>query len=115
MLDRGGIEFGGIHDATQMADVKKQWQDGPSAWKIPVFEAVAARLAGKRSQPYSPTSKHDFMHNKVVVADDAVLTGSYNLSHSAEQNAENILVVHDPGLADRYAAYIDGLVKRYKG
>ena len=113
VLERGGLEFGGIHDATQMADVKEQWKDGPSAWKVSVFEGVAARLAGKRSQPYSPTSKHDFMHNKVIVADDAVLTGSYNLSHSAEQNAENILVINDSGLADRYAAYIDGLVRRY--
>jgi len=55
------------------------------------------------------------MHNKVVVADDAVVTGSYNLSHSATENAENILVIHDRELADRYVAYIDGLVKRYKG
>ncbi len=113
-LDRPGLEFGGIHDATQMADVKRQWQDGPSAWKVPVFEAVAARLAGKRSQPYSPTSKHDFMHNKVVVADDAVLTGSYNLSHSAELNAENILIIKDLDLADRYGEYIDQLVRRYQ-
>ena len=72
-------------------------------------------MSGKRSTPYSPTSRHDFMHNKVVVADDAVITGSYNLSHSATENAENLLVIQDAGLADQYAAYIDGLVQRYKG
>ncbi len=115
VLERGGLDFGGIHDATQMASVLDQWRDGPSAWKVPVFQAVAARLAGKRSQPYSPTSKHDFMHNKVVVTDDTVLTGSYNLSHSAEQNAENILIIKDLGLADRYCEYIDGLARRYGG
>ncbi len=113
VLDRDRLEFGGICDATQMADVKEQWKNGPSAWKVPVFEGVAARLAGKHSQPYSPTSIHDFMHNKVVVADDAVLTGSYNLSHSATENAENIVILHDAALAERYAAYIAGLVKRY--
>ena len=53
------------------------------------------------------------MHNKVVVADDAVITGSYNLSHSAEENAENILVIHDPQLADGYCEYIDRLAARY--
>ena len=91
----------------------QQWQAGPSAWKTPVFRSVAARLAGKRSQPYAPDRPHDFMHNKVVVADDAVVTGSYNLSHSATENAENLLVIRDRGLAERYHDYIEGLARRY--
>lgn len=116
VLEQGRLaDFGGVYDRTQMESVVEQWKAGPSAWKIPAFQAVAGRLAGKRSQPYSPTSKHDFMHNKVVVADDAVVTGSYNLSHSATENAENILMIHDKDIADRYAAYIDGLVRRYGG
>jgi phosphatidylserine/phosphatidylglycerophosphate/cardiolipin synthase-like enzyme len=53
------------------------------------------------------------MHNKIVVADDAVLTGSYNLSHNAIANAENLVVIHDRDLADRYSAYIDELATRY--
>ena len=52
------------------------------------------------------------MHNKIVVADDAVITGSYNLSHSAEENAENLIVIEDRDIADLYNDYIDGLVKR---
>ena len=114
VLDHGGLsEFGGVYDQTQMASVVQQWQAGPSAWKIPAFQAIAARLAGKRSQPYTPTGKHDFMHNKVVLADDAVITGSYNLSHSAQENAENIVILHDPALAEQYNDYIDHLVSRY--
>ncbi len=38
------------------------------------------------------------MHNKIV-ADEAVLTGSFNLSHSAMENADNALVLHDKELA----------------
>jgi phosphatidylserine/phosphatidylglycerophosphate/cardiolipin synthase-like enzyme len=106
-------EFGGVYDRTQMEAVVEQWRGGPPAWKIPLFEEVARGLAGKRSTPYAPGTPHDFMHNKVLVADDAVVTGSYNFSHSATQNAENCLVVHDAGLADRYSAYIDRLVSRY--
>ena len=108
-------EYGGIYDRTQMDGVLAQWRDGPSNWKEPVFEQVVAPLAGKRSTPYTPGGRHDFMHNKILVIDDAVVTGSYNLSHSATQNAENCLVIHDPGLTDLYAAYLDGLARRYGG
>jgi phosphatidylserine/phosphatidylglycerophosphate/cardiolipin synthase-like enzyme len=107
-------EYGGVYDRTQMEGVFGQWQGQPSEWKIAAFEHAAADLVGKRSTPYTPTSAHDFMHNKVVVADDAVLTGSYNLSHSATMNAENVLVIHDAALAERYSAYIDGVVARYR-
>jgi len=108
-------EYGGVYDQTQMEGVLLQWRSGPSGWKEPVFEKVVQGLAGKRSTPYTPGGRHDFMHNKVLVADDAVVTGSYNFSHSATQNAENCLVLHNPELADRYEAYVAGLQRRYSG
>jgi phosphatidylserine/phosphatidylglycerophosphate/cardiolipin synthase-like enzyme len=51
----------------------------------------------------------DYMHAKVVVADDAVFTGSFNLSRSGEENAENMLEIEDAGLATRLATWIDEL------
>jgi phosphatidylserine/phosphatidylglycerophosphate/cardiolipin synthase-like enzyme len=114
VLKHGRVpDYRGIYDRTQMESVLQQWQGTPSAWKIQAFRQIAAPLAGKRSTPYTPTSPHDFMHNKVVVADDTVITGSYNLSHSATENAENVLMITDPALADRYVAWIDQLVSRY--
>jgi phosphatidylserine/phosphatidylglycerophosphate/cardiolipin synthase-like enzyme len=49
---------------------------------------------------------HAIAHNKVMVIDgQTVLTGSFNFTTAAEQhNAENLLVICDPSLADRYAA-----------
>jgi phosphatidylserine/phosphatidylglycerophosphate/cardiolipin synthase-like enzyme len=47
------------------------------------------------------------MHAKVTVCDDDVFVGSFNLSHSGEQNAENVLEISDPALAERLAAYVD--------
>jgi phosphatidylserine/phosphatidylglycerophosphate/cardiolipin synthase-like enzyme len=108
-------EYGGVYDRTQMEGVLPQWRAGPSAWKESVFERVAAPLTGKRSTPYTPSSRHDFMHNKVLVCDDVVITGSYNLSHSAEENAENVVLLHSTELAARYNDYIDRLVRRYRG
>ena len=35
------------------------------------------------------------MHAKVTVADDVVFVGSFNLSRSGEQNAENVLEIED--------------------
>jgi phosphatidylserine/phosphatidylglycerophosphate/cardiolipin synthase-like enzyme len=115
VLYRGRLaEYGGVYDRTQMDSVLDQWKGTPSEWKIGAFETVVRGLSGKRSTKYEPNTPHDFMHNKVLVADDAVVTGSYNLSHSATENAENALVLHDEELADRYSAYIDRLVERYK-
>ena len=71
------------------------------------------RSRGKRSTPYESGSVHDFMHAKVTVADDVVFLGSFNLSRSGEMNAENVLEIADPALAERLAAWIDGLRARY--
>ncbi len=69
---------------------------------------------GKASVPYTPTSKHNFMHSKAMVCDDSVFTGSYNLSHSATMNAENALIIHDKQMADQYSLYIDQLIRQYR-
>ena len=53
------------------------------------------------------------MHAKVTVADDTVFVGSFNLSHSGELNAENVVELEDPQLADRLAAFIDEVRGRY--
>ena len=70
-------------------------------------------FTGKDSTPYAPGSVHDFMHAKVTVADDTVFVGSFNLSRSGETNAENVLEIADPALADRMAAWIDEIRARF--
>jgi phosphatidylserine/phosphatidylglycerophosphate/cardiolipin synthase-like enzyme len=55
------------------------------------------------------------MHAKVTVTDDRVFLGSFNLSHSGEQNAENVLEIEDAALAHTLAAYIDDVRARYPG
>ena len=60
-----------------------------------------------------PGSVHDYMHVKVTVADDTAFVGSFNLSHSGELNAENVLEIADHALADRLAAFIDDIRSRY--
>jgi phosphatidylserine/phosphatidylglycerophosphate/cardiolipin synthase-like enzyme len=106
----GRIDLTGACDATQMQEVLDQWQaDGHSPWKIPTLLTLAAeaRFAGKPSTPYAPDAVHDYMHAKVVVADDVVFMGSYNLSHSGEENAENVLEVANGAIADGLVAFID--------
>ncbi len=55
------------------------------------------------------------MHNKVLIIDDTVITGSYNFSRSAQFNAENILFLESAALAERYSVYIDHLLQKYAG
>lgn len=106
----------GVVDATQVAQVLGQWRHSPTArWKGPVLERLLTRhrFAGKRSAPWRPGSVHDFLHAKVVVADDVVFAGSFNHSRSGEQNAENVLEIEDAAMASRLAGWIDELRERY--
>ena len=106
----------GLVDCTQMEQVVHQWRtNGRSAWKIPNMASVLehADFRGKPSTRWTPESLHDFMHAKVTVADDRVFAGSFNLSRSGEQNAENVLELHNAKLADRLAAFIDDVRERY--
>jgi phosphatidylserine/phosphatidylglycerophosphate/cardiolipin synthase-like enzyme len=56
---------------------------------------------------------HNFMHDKLIVADNLVVTGSFNFSNHARGNAENTLIIGDPQLAQSYEGYIRALAKRY--
>jgi phosphatidylserine/phosphatidylglycerophosphate/cardiolipin synthase-like enzyme len=75
----------------------------------------AVLFGSKRSIPYSKGSVHDFMHAKILVADDFVYSGSFNLSHSGEQNAENVVQFERSQIANLCAAYIDTIAARYGG
>lgn len=50
-------------------------------------------------------SAHAIAHNKVMVIDgEIVITGSFNFTKAAEErNAENLLVIRDKDLAERYS------------
>jgi phosphatidylserine/phosphatidylglycerophosphate/cardiolipin synthase-like enzyme len=104
-------------DGPQMAQALEQWRnDGRAVWKGPLYQRIVAtgKLAAKRSTPYAPGALHDYMHAKLVVCDDWVLTGSYNCSHSGERNAENLLEIHDQSIADRCAAFCEAVHARYR-
>jgi phosphatidylserine/phosphatidylglycerophosphate/cardiolipin synthase-like enzyme len=112
----GKVDVAGVVDRTQVLQVLSQWHaNGNASWKEPLLRTVLtnAPFSGKRSTPYAPGSVHDYMHAKVTVADDVVFVGSFNLSHSGELNAENVLEIADAGMAERLAAFIDGIRARY--
>src|SRR5215475_8016851 len=111
----GRGDIAGCVDATQVEDVIRQWREnGSVTWKIPLLQQVlAGDFTGKDSTPWAPGSLHDFMHAKLVVADETVFVGSFNLSHSGEKNAENVLELADAELAGRLSAYVDDVRRRY--
>ena len=114
--NRGGPDIAGVVDATQVAEVIHQWRGRVQVgWKEHALRSLIehAPWAGKVSTPWTPYSVHDYMHAKIVVADDAVFLGSFNLSRSGEKNAENTLEIEDGELAERLAAFIDDIRGRY--
>jgi phosphatidylserine/phosphatidylglycerophosphate/cardiolipin synthase-like enzyme len=115
LVSEGRLDLAGCVDAPQIQGVVYEWhQNGNVAWKLPLLERIlTGDITGKPSTPYGAGSVHDFMHAKVVVADDVVFAGSFNLSRSGEQNAENVLEIHDPALADDLSAYVDEVRHRY--
>jgi phosphatidylserine/phosphatidylglycerophosphate/cardiolipin synthase-like enzyme len=113
---QGCPDVAGVLDATQVAEVIGQWRASPhTGWKEAALLSLIERVpfSGKQSTPWTATSVHDYMHAKVVVADDAVFLGSFNLSRSGESNAENMLEIEDAELAERLAAFIDEIRGRY--
>ena len=117
-VDRGMSPVG-IYDGPQMDQVRRQWQAAYiGADKINTWDKVAGHLVRKNSLPYDrnkPHQPHNFMHNKLVIADDIAVTGSFNLSNHAMGNAENVLLIRDADIASKYATYILQLMAKYGG
>ena len=117
VITDGKIDVAGVIDRTQIMEVLQQWHaDAQNAsWKVPLLRTVLSRapFSGKHSTPYAPGSVHDYMHAKLTVADDVVFVGSFNLSHSGELNAENVLEIPDADLAARMASFVDTLRAKY--
>jgi len=112
----GKVDVAGVVDDTQVDGVLYQWRmNGNASWKVPALRRFleAAKFAGKPSTKWSPDTVHDFMHAKITVADDISFIGSFNLSHSGEMNAENVLEIHDATIADELAAFVDEIRALY--
>jgi len=116
-IDRG-IALDGLYDGPQMDQVERQWRAANvGADKVNTWQKVAHRLARKNSIPFdihNPHQPHNFMHNKLVVADDTVIMGSFNLSNHAMGNAENVLMIKDAKLAQLYAGYLAEVTANYR-
>ena len=118
VIGHGKVDVSGVYDATQMDQVQHQWgEQSTSAWKIAAFRSIVAavKFGSKRSTPYAVGSVHDFMHAKILVADDYVYAGSFNLSHSGEQNAENVVQIESHAVAELCAEYVDRMAAKYGG
>jgi phosphatidylserine/phosphatidylglycerophosphate/cardiolipin synthase-like enzyme len=63
---------------------------------------IAPHFHAKTSTPYRADAPHDYMHNKVAVIDDTVITGSFNFSNNATKKAENVVQIDNGKLADAY-------------
>ena len=111
-----GVPIAGIYDAGQMDPIAARWKRSTSAESkqgLADWQRVSGSLVPKQSTPFTPTGPHDFMHHKVIVTDDVVATGSYNISANAQHNAENHVRIASRTMADRYRAQIATISKAY--
>lgn len=80
---------------------------------IPVWIYPSERKGGGH------TTKTGIMHNKFIVFHESILgnpvvwSGSYNITRSAhEKNQENVLILDDPEIVERYLQHFDSLKAR---
>jgi phosphatidylserine/phosphatidylglycerophosphate/cardiolipin synthase-like enzyme len=109
----------GVYDGPEMKVVMGDWakgaKSGKSSGKPQQWARLAQVLVAKASAPYTPAGPHNFMHDKLVAVDGKlVVTGSFNFSENATHNAENVLTIHDAGIAAEFEAYVDTLVSTYR-
>ncbi len=64
----------------------------------------SADLVEHAGIPTSIDASHAIAHNKIMVIDkQTVVTGSFNFTTAAERhNAENLLIIHNPAIAETY-------------
>jgi len=64
----------------------------------------SATFLNNQGIPVKIDAQHTIAHNKVMIIDgETVITGSFNFTKAAEEsNAENLLIIHDKKLAERY-------------
>ena len=65
---------------------------------------TAATFLANQGVPVRVDYRYSIMHDKFLVVDGVTVeTGSFNFTQSAaERNAENVLVLHDPAVAQQY-------------
>ena len=50
----------------------------------------------------------NFMHHKIFIVDDIVVLGSYNPTSSGnKENDENVLIIYDASVADKFLNEFD--------
>ena len=111
-----GAPVSGIYDSGQMGPIEREWaQHASDAQVLSDWTTVKKNLVAKKSTPYTPKGPHDFMHNTVLITDDQLIAGSYNISANAERNAGNQLRISDDNrLVNRYAKYIATIAAAYR-
>lgn len=71
--------------------------------KTNLERSSAARFFARHHIPIWFDKQPTIAHNKVMIIDQAVVTGSFNFTHAAQyDNAENVLIINDATLAKKY-------------
>jgi len=113
LVKAGRVDISGCLDGPQSRDAARQWRSGRGSWKVQLLETLAGHFSAKSSTPFGAGSVHDYMHAKVTVCDDTVFVGSFNLSRSGERNAENVIELEEPEIAEQLAGFVDDVRARY--
>lgn len=110
------LDIGLVVDEPQCDRVFEQWERTQSKWKVPLLEEGHRVAAGLRQAlPYRGDRGGARLQctPRSLSSTTPVILGSFNLSRSGERNAENMVEIDDPALAELFAGFIDSVRARY--
>jgi phosphatidylserine/phosphatidylglycerophosphate/cardiolipin synthase-like enzyme len=98
-----------VQKKKQELDIKGVWEERRTEMEYEKYNY----LANKGIDIKKDENKY-IMHHKVFIIDNqTVITGSYNPTNNGnENNDENILIIHDKEIADRYLEEFERLYKK---
>jgi phosphatidylserine/phosphatidylglycerophosphate/cardiolipin synthase-like enzyme len=93
----GGADIAGAYDAQEMAALLHSDRRDPRQFWFLLDDRFAAATG-------------DRLHNRLIVADDTVITGSANFTAAACTSAENAVLIRSPTVAAGYYEYVAAVV-----
>jgi phosphatidylserine/phosphatidylglycerophosphate/cardiolipin synthase-like enzyme len=105
-----GADIAGVYDPDGMAAVLRKAPRSALQFWFLIDEAFVAAP----NHPFDSDGEQEVLHNRLLVIDDMVITGSASLVSEAFDHEQDALVIRSPSYAAIYRAYVETVAAAYR-